>query len=329
TIKYAENPPKRYEDIHPLNLSAENGDSLWKELKDVLLFWIGRGVRIFRVDNPHTKPIPFWEWLIAEIQRAHPDVIFLAEAFTRPKVMRALAKAGFGQSYTYFTWRNFKAELTDYFDELTRPPTSEYLRGNLFANTPDILPAILQRGGRPAFTMRLVLAATLSSTYGIYSGFELCESEAIPGREEYRNSEKYQHKVWDWDRPGNIKSTVAQVNRIRRENPALQLYKNLRFYPAGDDHVLFYGKMTPDRSNVVLVAVNLDPFQPHDSAIEVPLHGIGLDRDEFYQVEELLSGARYLWRGAHQRIRLDPQIEPAAILRVQRWPHKVYEEPCY
>ncbi|MGI9252757.1 MAG: alpha-1,4-glucan--maltose-1-phosphate maltosyltransferase, partial [Thermomicrobiales bacterium] len=222
TIQYAENPPKRYQDIYPINFDSTDWTGLWDELLRVVRFWVEQGVKVFRVDNPHTKPTVFWEWLIGEVQETNPEVIFLAEAFTRPKVMKALAKAGFTQSYTYFTWRNFKQEITDYFTELTRQEPREYMRGNLFPNTPDILPAILQEGGRPAFRMRLCLAATLSSVYGIYSGFEQCENAAIPGKEEYLDSEKYQIKVRDWNAPGNIIDDVTRINRIRNEHPALQ-----------------------------------------------------------------------------------------------------------
>ncbi|HLC41911.1 MAG TPA: alpha-amylase family glycosyl hydrolase, partial [Methylomirabilota bacterium] len=322
TIKYAENPPKKYEDIYPLNFYCPAWRALWDEIKSILLHWIGCGVKIFRVDNPHTKPVYFWEWLIREIQEEHPDVIFLSEAFTRPTMMKILAKVGFTQSYTYFTWRNFKQELIDYLTELTRSEMKEYFRGNLFTNTPDILPEILQQGGPPAFKMRLVLAATLSSTYGIYNGFELCENAAIPGTEEYLNSEKYEHKVWDWDRPGNIKDYITRVNQIRRDHPALALYENLTFYPAEDDNVLFYGKMTPAKNDVILVAVNLDPFAPHESVVHVPLDEIGLGEDETYEMHELITGTRSLWKGATHRIALDPAVEPAAIFEFRRWKHR-------
>ncbi len=321
TIRYAENPPKKYQDIYPLNFYCDTWQALWEELKSIVLFWAERGVRIFRVDNPHTKPLPFWEWLISEVQAQYPDVIFLSEAFTRPKVMKFLAKAGFTQSYTYFTWRNHKTELIEYFTELTQWEPREYLRGNLFVNTPDILPEILQTGGRPAFKLRLVLAATLSSVYGIYNGFELCEARGFPGTEDYVDSEKYQYKVWDWDRPGNIKEYIATINRIRRENPALHLYKNLRFYEASDPNVLFYGKATPDLANVVLVAVNLDPHQTHESALRLPLHELGIGPDEPYDVCELITNTPLQWQGEVQTVRLDPQVEPAVILRVARPRH--------
>jgi len=248
-------------DIYPLNLNCEEKEALWKELESVILFWIDQGVRIFRIDNPHTKALAFWEWMIGRVQEKHPGVIFLAEAFTRPKMMKSLAKAGFTQSYTYFTWRNNKQELRQYLEELTQTEMKDYFRGNFFVNTPDILHEYLQKGGRPAFMIRLVLAATLSSVYGIYSSFEICENRAkAPGSEEYLNSEKYELKAWDWDRPGNIQELIARVNRIRRENPALQQYKNLEFYPSQNESILCYGKRTQDNSNVIVVVVNLDPL---------------------------------------------------------------------
>jgi starch synthase (maltosyl-transferring) len=329
TIKCAENPPKKYQDIYPLNFYCRDREALWEEMKSILLFWIDQGVRIFRVDNPHTKPIPFWAWVIGEIQTVYPDVIFLAEAFTRPKVMQALAKVGFTQSYTYFTWRNFKNELVEYFTELTQGPMAEYFRGNLFANTPDILPPILQQGGRQAFKMRLALAATLSSVYGIYSGYELCENRAVPDTEEYLDSEKYEIKVRDWDAPGNVVDYVARVNRIRRENPALHEYRNLRFYPSDDDNILFYGKRSVDGGNSILVAVNLDPFEPHGAEIRIPLQDLGIGPEDRFQAEELITGERHLWKGAAQQLLLDPQVEPAAIFRITRFPHKDYGTPCY
>jgi starch synthase (maltosyl-transferring) len=256
-------------------------------------------------------------------------VIFLAEAFTRPKVMQALAKVGFTQSYTYFTWRNFKQELQDYFTELCQGPMAEYFRGNLFVNTPDILPPILQQGGRPAFKMRLVLAATLSSVYGIYSGYELCENRAVPDTEEYLDSEKYEIRTRDWNAPGNLKDYVARLNAIRHDNPALEEYRNLRFYPSDDDNILWYGKRSFDGSNSVLVAVNLDPFEPHQAEIRLPLQELGIGPEERFHVEELIAGERHLWKGERQQVRLDPQVEPAAIFRIGRFPHKDYGTPCY
>jgi starch synthase (maltosyl-transferring) len=319
TIKYAENPPKKYQDVYPLNFAGADARPLWAEMRRTLEFWIGHGVKAFRVDNPHTKPVKFWEWLIREIQTRHPEVIFLSEAFTRPKMMKVLAKAGFTQSYTYFTWRTEKPELIDYFTEITTPPVADYFRGHLWPNTPDILHATLQKGGRPAFRMRLVLAATLSSLYGIYSGYELCENVPYAeGSEEYLNSEKYELKVRDWDAPGHINDLVVTINRLRREHPALQLYTNLKFYPADDPHVLFYGKTTPDRRDVVFVAVNLDPFAPHSAELTIPLEDLGLGPDQPYRLHERLTDTWQDWRGPRGRITLDPQKEPAAIFSLHR-----------
>lgn len=331
SIQYAENPPKKYQDIYPLNFQNENWRALWEELKRVVLVWVQHGVKTFRVDNPHTKPTIFWEWLIAEVQLDHPDVIFLSEAFTRPKVMKALAKAGFTQSYTYFTWRNFKRELIEYGEELTQSPAKEYMRGNFFTNTHDILPYFLQEGGRPAFQIRAVLASTMSSVYGIYSGFELCEATPVPGREEYLNSEKYEYKVWDWDRPGNIADYITSLNRIRHDHPALQEYDNLRFYQAGDDNVLCYGKhleVDGEQDSIVIV-LNLDPFQPHETEITLPIDQFGVQRNGQYRVRNLLTGEMLLWTGAIQTVKLDPHTQPAMILQVLPWIHKDFDEPCY
>jgi starch synthase (maltosyl-transferring) len=319
TIKYAENPPKKYEDIYPLNFRCENWRALWEEMKSIILFWAERGVRIFRVDNPHTKPVAFWEFLITGVRAQYPDVIFLSEAFTKPKMMKALAKAGFTQSYTYFTWRTKKAELIEYFTELTQTPMSEYFRGNLWPNTPDILPHHLQEGGRPMFMIRAVLAATLSSVYGIYSGFELCENAALPGREEYLDSEKYQLKERDWDAPGNIKDWITRINQIRKENRALQLYDNLRFYRSDNDAILCYGKMTEARDNLIIVVVNLDPAQSQHSYVHIPLNEFGPMDSDVYQVHDLLTDMRYLWRGDRNYVELNPQVQPAHIFRVRRW----------
>ena len=318
TIKYAENPPKKYEDIYPLNFRCENWRELWAEMKSIVLFWAEHGVRIFRVDNPHTKPVAFWEYLITGVREKYPDTIFLSEAFTRPKMMKALAKAGFNQSYTYFTWRNTKHELTEYFTELTQTEMSEYFRPNLWPNTPDILPPVLQDGGRPAFMTRVLMAATLSPLYGIYSGYELCENKALPGREEYLDSEKYQFKERDWNAPGNIKDWIARLNKIRKENRALQLYMNLRFYHAENDAILFYGKMTPARDNIILIAVNLDPFRKQHSFVDVPIEEFGQMETDTYQVHDLLNGARYTWRGRQNYVELDPEIQPAHIFLVRR-----------
>ncbi len=318
TIKYAENPPKKYEDIYPLNFRCENWRELWNEIKSIVLFWAERGVRIFRVDNPHTKPVAFWEYLITGVRDKYPDTIFLAEAFTRPKMMKALAKAGFNQSYTYFTWRNSKRELIEYFTELTQTEMSEYFRPNLWPNTPDILPFVLQEGGRAAFMIRVLLAATLSPLYGIYSGYELCENEALPGREEYLDSEKYQFKERDWNAKGNIKDWITRLNKIRKQNRALQLYTNLRFYHAENDAILFYGKMTAARDNIILVVVNLDAHRKQNSFVDVPIEQFGQMESDDYRVQDLLSGATYTWRGRRNYVELDPNIQPAHIFLVRR-----------
>ena len=318
TIKYAENPPKKYEDIYPLNFRCENWRELWAEIKSIVLFWADRGVRIFRVDNPHTKPLAFWEYLITGVRDKYPDTIFLSEAFTRPKMMKALTKAGFNQSYTYFTWRNSKRELIEYFTELTQTEMSEYFRPNLWPNTPDILPFVLQDGGRAAFMIRVLLAATLSPLYGIYSGYELCENEALPGREEYLDSEKYQFKQRDWNAPGNIKDWITRLNKIRKQNRALQLYTNLRFYHAENDAILFYGKMTAARDNIIFVVVNLDPHRKQNSFVDVPIEQFGYIGGDEYRVQDLLSGATYTWRGRRNYVELDPNIQPAHIFLVHR-----------
>jgi len=316
SIKYAENPPKEYQDIYPIDFDTPDPRGLFEELERVIRFWCEHGVKIFRVDNPHTKPAQFWNWLINEVQITNPEVIFLAEAFTRPKMMKALAKAGFTQSYTYFTWRNTKRELTEYLTELTRTPMRDYFRPNFFTNTPDILAGVLQAGGPAAFKMRLVLAATLSPSYGIYSGFELCENEAVPGTEEYLNSEKYQIKVRDWGRPGNIKEFIRRVNSIRRDNPALQQFLNLEFLSADNDQILFFSKATQDKTNVILVAVNLDPFNAQQCTVLVPPEVAGVAPGRSYRVSDLLTGANYVWSDRNF-VRLDPASAPAHILRVE------------
>ena len=318
TIRYAENPPKKYEDIYPLNFDTADWKRLWHELREVVRFWIAHGVRIFRVDNPHTKPIGFWSWLIEEIHTESPEVIFLAEAFTRPPMMRALGKRGFTQSYTYFTWRNTKAEIIQYMAELSTPEALNCFRPNFFANTPDILPPILQQGGRPAFKSRLVLAATLSPSYGIYSGYELCENDAIPGREEYRNSEKYEIKVRDWNAQGNINDFITRVNGARKANPALLAFDNLRFLDVNNERLIAYVKAAPDRSNAVIVVVNLDPFAPHEGLVRVPEDAIGVAPGAKYNVHDVLTGQTFSW-GASNFVRLDPRDgEPAHILVVTR-----------
>jgi starch synthase (maltosyl-transferring) len=329
TIKYAENPPKKYEDVYPLNFYNPDWRSLWEEMRDILLFWAEHGVRIFRVDNPHTKPVAFWEWTIEQVQRSFPDTIFLSEAFTRPKMMKALAKAGFTQSYTYFTWRNTKWELTEYLTELTQTSMKEYFRGNLFTNTHDILPFYLQTGGRPAFLIRSVLAATLSTVYGIYSGFELCENVPIPGKEEYLNSEKYQYKERDWNAPGNIKDYLTRLNRIRGTNRALQIYDNLRFQTIENDQILCYSKATPSLDNIILVLVTVDPFNRQSGFVSVPLESFGLSETEPYQVEDLLTGDKYIWNGRRNFVLLEPNTRPAHIFRVRRAVGRVGTETIF
>ncbi len=319
TIKYAENPPKKYQDIYPINFYCEDRQALWEELKSIVEFWIARGVKIFRVDNPHTKSIPFWEWLIGDVKAQHPEAVFLAEAFTRPKVMKALAKAGFSQSYTYFTWRTKRWELTEYLTELTRSEMVEYYRGALWPNTPDILHEFLQRGGLGAFRLRLILAATLSSTYGLYSGYELGINAPLkPGSEEYLNSDKYQINHYNWNQPHSLAPLITRVNAIRRDNPALQHYDNLRFYANGnDDDIIVYGKAMPDGSNRILVVVNLDPFNARESWIGAPYWEWGFAENEAYQVQDLLTSATYTWRGEYNYVRLDPEQQPAHIFLVR------------
>ncbi len=316
TIKFAENPPKKYEDIVNVHFYRDALPSIWYALRDVVLFWAEKGVRIFRVDNPHTKPFPFWEWMIREVQGRYPDVIFLSEAFTRPKPMKRLAKLGFTQSYSYFTWRNTKQELTDYLTELTQSEMHEYLRPNFFVNTPDINPVYLQSSGRAGFQARLLLAASLAGNYGVYSGFELCEAQPIPGKEEYLNSEKYEIRAWDWDREGNIRADVTLINRLRRTHPALQQFTNLTFYNAWNDEILYYGKATPDQDDFVLFAVNLDPHNAQSAHFEVPLWEFGLPDDASIAVEDLISGKRFTWSGKVQHTLLDPKDRPYAIWRL-------------
>jgi starch synthase (maltosyl-transferring) len=319
TVQYAENPPKRYEDILPLNFETERWWELWNELKSIVIFWIEKGIRIFRVDNPHTKPFPFWEWLINEIKRDYPEVIFLSEAFTRPKVMYYLAKLGFTQSYTYFAWRNTKWELTQYINELAETDIREFFRPNFWPNTPDILPEHLQYGGRNAFTMRLALAATLSSNYGIYGpAFELTVNEAVSGKEEYLNSEKYEIKRWDRDKEGHLKDFIARVNKIRRENPALQQTFRINHYEADNENIMFYGKTTDDFSNIILVAVNLDPFHTHSAWVKVPIHEFGIEPDKPYLVHDLLGDDKFIWQGERNYIEINPHISPAYIFRLRK-----------
>jgi starch synthase (maltosyl-transferring) len=320
TIQYAENPPKKYQDIYPLDFETDAWESLWNELKSVFLFWIDKGVRIFRVDNPHTKPFPFWEWVIGEIRRDYPDVLFLAEAFTRPKIMYRLAKAGFSQSYTYFAWRDTKWELTKYFTDLTQSSVREFFRPNLWPNTPDILPESLQVGGRPAFMTRLVLAATLAGNYGIYGPpFEHGWSvPREPGSEEYLNSEKYQLHHHALDRPDSLKDFIARVNGIRRGSPALAHRGVLKFHEAENEQIICYSRTAPDQSDIVLVVVNLDPHYRQSAWITLSLAEMELPSDRPYQMHDLLTDARYLWHGNRNYIELDPASGPAHIFRIRR-----------
>ena len=317
TIRYAENPPKKYEDIVNVAFYAPGAaPALWEALRDVVRFWIDQGVRIFRVDNPHTKPLPFWEWLIEDIRARDPDVIFLAEAFTRPTMMYRLAKVGFSESYTYFTWRNTKYELTSYFTQLAQEPVADFFRPHLFVNTPDINPFFLQTGGRPAFLIRAALACTLSGLWGMYNGFELCESRALRGREEYIDSEKYEIRAWDWDRPGNIKAEISRLNQIRRANPALHSHRGLEFLNTFDDSVLYYAKTTPDGRNTLLVAVNLDPRRAIETELEIPLWRFGLPDEAAIGAEDLMRAQPLIFHGKRQRLRLDPSDLPFAIWRL-------------
>lgn len=320
TIQYAENPPKKYQDIYPLNFETSDARELWDELKSVFQFWIDQGVRIFRVDNPHTKPFPFWEWVIGEIKGQHPDVIFLAEAFTRPHVMLRLAKIGFSQSYTYFAWRKTKQELTEYFTELTQTDVREYFRANLWPTTPDILPQFLQVGGRAAFMIRVVLAGMLGANYGIYGpAFELCENAALePGSEEFLYSEKYEIKHRDLNAEGSLRDFIARVNRIRKDNPALQSDRRLRFHDTDNPQLLCFSKSTDDLSNVIVVVVNLDSFHTQSGWVHLDLSSLGLDADNPFQVHDLLSDGRFLWRGARNYVELAPGSLPAHVLRVRQ-----------
>lgn len=329
SIKYAENPPKKYQDVYPLNFHNADWRALWQELTEVVLFWARRKVRVFRVDNPHTKPVAFWDYLIGRVHREFPDVIFLSEAFTRPKMMLVLAKAGFTQSYTYFTWRNHKHELVEYFSLLTQPDWAEYFRPNLWPNTPDILPLLLQHGGRPAFLSRFVLTATLSPVYGIYSGYELCENQALPGKEEYLDSEKYQWKERDWNAPGNIKPFIARLNAIRKENRALQTFRNLHFHATDNEHILCFSKVTAAKDNLLLIVVNLDSWNSHSAWIDVPLELFGCAPEETYEMEDLLTDVRYLWSGSRNFVHLDTDQKIAHVFRIHRKARKETDFPAY
>jgi starch synthase (maltosyl-transferring) len=318
TIRFAENPPKKYEDIYPFDFESADWKALWQELLSVFVHWIDVGVRVFRVDNPHTKPFAMWEWLIGEIRKEHPEVIFLSEAFTRPHPMHWLAKVGFSQSYTYFAWRNTKQELTEYFTELSQDPSRDYLRPNVWPNTPDILTEYLQSGLRAAFVARLVLAGTLSANYGIYGpAFELMEHEPrSPGSEEYKDSEKYEIRAWDRGRADSLRPVIARLNAIRRTNAALHCNERLVFHEIANDEIIAYSKSAPDRSNVILAFVNLDPRNTQWGWTSLDLAELGLEEDQPYEVHDLLTDARYTWNGAHNYVELRPSEMPAHVFRV-------------
>ena len=324
TIQYAENPPKKYQDIYPLNFESPDWQALWRELYSVFEFWIQRGVHVFRVDNPHTKALPFWEWCIGELREKYPGTIFLAEAFTRPHVMYALAKSGFTQSYTYFTWRNSKAELQEYLEEITRPPISDFFQPNFWPNTPDILHKSLQEGGRPAFMQRLILAATLAANYGIYGpAYELCENKPArpsPGKtesEEYEDSEKYEIRQRDRNAPGSLVPLITQLNQIRRTNLALQSNLSLRFHSTENPNLLCYSKSAPGFENTILVAINLDPFHVQDGWVDLDLDRIGIGPEQDFFVDDLLTSTRYTWHGPRNYVRLNPEFQPAHIFLVE------------
>jgi len=325
SIQYAENPPKKYEDIYPFDFETEHWRELWQELLSIVVFWAEQGVRVFRVDNPHTKPFIFWEWLITEVRRSYPDAVMLSEAFTRPKVMYRLAKAGFSQSYTYFAWRNTAYELYQYFTELAQPPVREFFRPNLWPNTPDILTEYLQTGGRPAFQARLILGATLGANYGIYGPpFEAMEGRPREqGSEEYLDSEKYQTRSWNPESPDSLRELITIINRIRHENPALQTDRGLRFHPTENDQLLAYSKSTPDHSNVILTVVNVDPHHVQRGMVSLPLDELGIEGDRPYQAHELISGARYLWNGPRNFIEINPHSMPGQVFRFR---HRVRSE---
>jgi starch synthase (maltosyl-transferring) len=319
TVQYAENPPKKYQDIYPFNFGSEHAPELWEELKSVVEYWVGQGVHVFRVDNPHTKPFAFWEWMIGEIKRELPDVIFLSEAFTRPKVMYQLAKAGFTQSYTYFAWKNTSWEITQYFTELEEGRVLEYFRPNLWPNTPDILNEYLQTSGRTGFMVRLILAGTLGASYGIYGpAFELCEGRPVrEGSEEYLDSEKYQIRVWDINNPNSLRDLITHVNRIRRSSPALQRNSGLRFHKVDNEQMIAYSKVCEDPKDMILAIVNLDPHNRQAGWVNVDLDAFHLGSEESYQVHDLLTDAHYVWHGSRNFVELNPSLLPAHIFRVQ------------
>ncbi len=318
SIAYAENPPKKYQDIYPIDFDTEDAEGLWNELRHVVEFWMDHGVKIFRVDNPHTKALPFWEWLIAEIRVDHPETIFLAEAFTRPKMMQTLAKLGFNQSYTYFAWRNTKHELTDYTVELAHGGMVDYYRPNFWPNTPDILTEYLQHGGRPAFKIRLVLAAMLSPSYGIYSGYELRENEPLhEGSEEYYESEKYRYKPRDWNRPDSLAPYITRVNRIRHEHRALHDLRNVWFHHIANEQLICFSKVAPGRTEPILVIVNLDPHHAHEATTWLDLWQLGLEHAGPYEAHDLITDTTHIWHGPENYVRLDPDVEPAHVLSLR------------
>jgi len=318
TVQYAENPPKKYQDVLPVNFETEDWKNLWKELKSIVDFWIGKGVRVFRVDNPHTKPFRFWEWLISEVHSKHPDIIFLAEAFTRPRVMEKLAKIGFNQSYTYFTWRNNRDEFREYLTELTQTDRREYFRPNFWPNTPDILPVSLENKGEASFLTRLFLAATLSSNYGIYGPvFELGLNKAYPGKEEYIDSEKYEIKNWDWERDNKIKQLITRINQIRKENIALQSTWGITFHDSDNPQLLCYSKVDQDKENKLLMIVNLDPLYTQSGWVKVPMEQFGLTDGEPYVLYDLISDQRYSWKGEWNFVELRPHEMPAHLFRLE------------
>lgn len=319
TVQYAENPPKKYQDILPINFENEDWENLWQELKSVVEYWIEQGVRIFRVDNPHTKSFGFWEWMIREVRSKQPDVIFLAEAFTRPRIMERLAKIGFNQSYTYFTWRNSPYELREYMYELTQTPMRDYFRPNFWPNTPDILPPVLVHGGEPAFLMRLILAATLSSNYGLYGPvYEFGVNTPFPGKEEYVDSEKYEVKHWDWRQETRIKEVITRINHIRKDNPALHSTWNVSFADVENQNMIVYGKNDETTGNKIIVAVNMDPYNTQSSWVRIPLQELGIDAYRPYSVHDLISGSRYTWYGEWNFVELNPYQMPAHVFKVEQ-----------
>jgi starch synthase (maltosyl-transferring) len=318
TVQYAENPPKKYQDIYPFNFDSERAPELWEELKSVVTYWIEQGIHVFRVDNPHTKPFAFWEWMIDEVKREHPEVIFLSEAFTRPKVMYQLAKLGFTQSYTYFAWKNTSWEITQYFTELQEGDILEYFRPNLWPNTPDILNDYLQKGGRPGFMIRVILATTLAASYGIYGpAFELCEGRAVrEGSEEYLDSEKYQIRVWDINNPNSLRDLITHMNRMRHGSPALQRNSGLKFHPIDNPQMIAYSKVCDDPADMIFVVVNLDPHNRQAGWVNVDVAALHLGSEESYQVHDLLTDARYVWHGSRNFVDLNPALLPAHVFRV-------------